>query len=74
MTPDVIFRGKLHNGIWVEFSYGTGIFTSYIIGLTLLGNSFSQESLDKIQGAFRTIEDLETAFLKVLDFKGVNND
>lgn len=37
MTPEVSFHGKLKNPDWfIELSYGTGIFSNWIFGVTFL--------------------------------------
>lgn len=59
ITPEMVTVKRLNNGIWFELSYGPGIFTQYILGVSLMdeqGNSF-----EDVQGCvyeFSEVEDI----------------
>ncbi|KKK75546.1 hypothetical protein LCGC14_2872660, partial [marine sediment metagenome] len=65
MTQNIVAIRKLANGIWFELSYGTGIFTTYILGVTLMdeqGNSF-----EDVQGCVHEFQRLKIYLQRLND-------
>lgn len=66
MTDEVAGSIKLSNGLYVELSFGRGIFSDYIYGVTVA--TFEKDYTEELGGCCDTFEEVEEKVKAALEF------